>query len=152
MTNALHAYVDCVTYCMSVKIYRRWINMIWYDDMIFNFHGEVKSWCITLVALYLLCLPAVTMFTNSVWKLKNKGTNNSLWGCICRIGATCLVLERYSSWCQVTISFCSHITHLATDDVTGRSQCDQLWVFRLSVGKGKCYFNKRHPIMLWFSK
>jgi hypothetical protein len=34
ITNALHAYVDCVTNSISIKIYGSWINMIWYDDMI----------------------------------------------------------------------------------------------------------------------
>jgi hypothetical protein len=32
MTNALHTYVDCVSDSISVKIYGKWINMIY--DMI----------------------------------------------------------------------------------------------------------------------
>jgi hypothetical protein len=31
MTNALHTYAECVMCSISVKIYGRWINMIWYD-------------------------------------------------------------------------------------------------------------------------
>jgi hypothetical protein len=33
MTNALRAYVDCVTYSIYVKIYGRWINTIWYESL-----------------------------------------------------------------------------------------------------------------------
>jgi hypothetical protein len=46
--HLLHVNVDCVTHSISVKIYRRWINMIWYEGALcvwyYNLYFILEVW------------------------------------------------------------------------------------------------------------
>jgi hypothetical protein len=69
MTNALHTYVDCVMHCISVKIYGKWINMIWYD-MIRWYRNVSSEWvdcvCLCLFVCDVIELWAVRALTGCV--------------------------------------------------------------------------------------